>query len=114
VSVPHGTNRGSTFALHGHVWQRDPYVCTNSPGDPTSGLKIKDGLAGRCATSEVGSTTIGDNPLAFYQSGQDSVWAAGHFDIVPTQTGVPGDYLFHDAGSIGNASGLWGIVRVQP
>jgi len=26
---------------------------------------------------------------------------------------VAGDYLFRDHGSFGNASGVWGIMRVQ-
>jgi len=25
-----------------------------------------------------------------------------------------GDYLFRDVGSFGNASGLWGILRIDP
>jgi hypothetical protein len=99
---PYGTSRGTTFQLHGHVWQRDPYVC---PG-------TQDSILGRCATSDVGSQAIGDNRQAFYQGGQESITPATHFDIVPTQTGSAGDYLFRDGGSFGNASGLWGIVRV--
>ena len=62
LGVPHGTNRGTTFQLHGHVWQRDPYICVDAAGLPTS----KDGLEGRCATTELGSTGIGHNPLAKY------------------------------------------------
>jgi hypothetical protein len=117
VSMPHSTNRGSTFALHGHVWQRDPYVCTNTPGNPASGLKVKDGLAGRCGVGEVGSTTIGLNPIGFYMGGQESIWPANHYDVVLPSAGggnsVTGDYLFRDVASFGNASGLWGILRVE-
>ncbi len=36
---PSGSNRASTFTLHGHLWQRAPYVCPGSS---------KDGLAGKC------------------------------------------------------------------
>jgi hypothetical protein len=103
VTNPYGTSRGTTFALHGHLWPRDPYVCPGS----------KDGIPGRCATTAVGSEMIGDNLQAFYQGGQESITPATHFDIVPTQTGVPGDYLFRDVASFGNASGLWGVVRVR-
>ena len=107
LGVPAGTNRGTTFQLHGHVWQRDPYICPGS----------KDGLAGRCATNVVGSQKLGDNPLAFHQGGQESVNAPTHFDIVVPNAGggngVAGDYLFRDTASFGSASGLWGIVRVQ-
>jgi len=103
VTNPYGTSRGTTFQLHGHLWPRDPYIC---PG-------IKDDIPGRCATTVVGSQKIGENLQSFFQGGQESITPATHFDIVPTQTGSPGDYLFRDSASIGNASGLWGIIRVQ-
>jgi len=112
LGVPHGTNRGTTFQLHGHGWQRDPYICVDAAGLPTS----KDGLLGRCATTELGSTGIGHNPLAKYMGAQESINAPTHFDIVVASAGggnaVLGDYLFRDTASFGNASGLWGIVRV--
>jgi hypothetical protein len=111
VTVPHGTNRGSTFALHGHTWQRDPYLAENN----TAGFPDAD--------SGLGSIKIGDNPLALTQSGQESIWAATHFDIVLPHAGgtanangstdVTGDFLFRDVGAIGSASGLWGILRVS-
>ena len=68
----------------------------------------------------VGSEAIGDNPLAFYQGGQESVWAVTHFDIVAPSAGggngdagAAGDHLFRDVGPLGTASGLWGLVRVK-
>ncbi len=75
VTEPHGTNRGTTFQLHGHVWQRDPYVC---PGES------RNNLPGACqserlnanGTLHVGSRAIGDNPQAMYFGGQESVWPA--------------------------------------
>jgi len=113
VTNPYGTSRGTTFQLHGHVWQRDPYIC---PG-------TKDGILGRCATDVVGSQMIGDNKQAFFQGGQESITPATHFDIVvpfaggkgndATTKNVKGDFLFRDGASFGNASGLWGIVRVE-
>jgi hypothetical protein len=108
ITVPHGTSRGSTFALHGHVWQRDPYVC---PGE------ARDGLTGVCTMASVGSRALGENPLGFAQSGQESWNAVTHFSIrVPSAGGdnaVLGDYLFRDQAAFGNASGIWGILRVK-
>ncbi|OGI45206.1 MAG: hypothetical protein A2V92_05240 [Candidatus Muproteobacteria bacterium RBG_16_65_31] len=128
ITNPYGTTRGSTFALHGHVWQRDPYVCDDN----------QYGLIGKCnapatgsifdppGTPLVGSRKIGNNPIGFAQGGQESWTPATHFDIVLPSAGgcatkdvdskcvgVPGDYLFRDKGSFGNASGLWGILRVE-
>jgi hypothetical protein len=114
ITNPYGTTRGSTFALHGHVWQRDPYVC---PGE------ARNGLAGACTLAGVGSKAIGVNPMGFAQGGQESWNAPSHFEIVLPGAGgwpaaggdnaVPGDYLFRDHASFGNASGVWGILRVQ-
>jgi len=108
VTVPHGTNRGSTFALHGHLWQRDPYITeNNTAGFPNGYYLGGDG---------VGSKDIGFNPLGFYQGGQESIWPSNHYDIVLPkaggENGVPGDYMFRDVGSFGSASGVWGILRV--
>jgi hypothetical protein len=119
ITNPYGTTRGSTFTLHGHVWQRDPYVCAGS----------KDGLAGRCATTQVGSEALGVNPLGFATAGQESWNAPSHFEVfLPGKPGpdsinwpaaggdgaVTGDYLFRDHAAFGNASGVWGIMRVAP
>jgi len=93
---PTGAGRGTTFNLHGHAWQRDPYI----------------------AGEEVASQTIGDNPLGMILGHQESITPAAHFDIVPLNgaggaNAVPGDYLFSDQGSFGTTSGLWGILRVE-
>lgn len=115
VSMGAGTNRGSTFALHGHLWQRDPYITEcNTNGFPTGYYDTEGG----CATSGpgVGSKSIGYNPLGFYQGAQESIWPATSWDIVLPSAGgkgqVPGDYMFRDFGASGSASGLWGILRV--
>lgn len=94
ILEPTGAGRGTTFNLHGHVWQRDPYLAGAVP-----------------------SQTIGDNPLGMVLGAQESVTPSGHFDIVPLHGAggagaVPGDYLFKDQGSFGRTSGLWGILRV--
>lgn len=94
VVAPHTTHRGSAFNLHGHVWQRAPYLSGNVP-----------------------SQRIGDNPMSMYLGGQESITAPNHFDIVLPSAGgemaVTGDYLFRDQGGSGNAMGLWGILRVE-
>jgi manganese oxidase len=132
ILLPSGTsvddlhNRGFVFHLHGHLWQRAPYVC---PGQ-------NDGLGpymeGKCdwtdfgaANFEPGSRAIGVNPIGMYLGAQESVLPASHFDIVLPGDGiahggagglgkVPGDYLFRDQASFGNSQGLWGILRVEP
>jgi hypothetical protein len=107
--MPFGVGRGSTFTLHGHNWQRDPYICPASS---------QDGILGKCTVLDVGSTVIGDNPIGFSLGQQESLTPAGHFDIVVPSAGgsftVPGDYLYRDQASFGNLNGLWGIVRVEP
>jgi hypothetical protein len=106
--VPHSTSRGTTLAIHGHVWQRDPYVC---PGE------ARNGLTGACLMSSIGSREIGTNPQGFAQGAQESLTSMSHFTYrLPSAGGaaaVTGDYLFRDQAGFGNASGLWGILRVQ-
>jgi hypothetical protein len=108
ITNAHGTTRGSTFALHGHVWQRDPYIC---PGES------RNALTGACNMTSVGSRALGNNPLGFAMGGQESWNATAHFDVVlPSMGGgnaIAGDYLIRDQASFGNASGVWSIVRVK-
>jgi hypothetical protein len=109
VLEPTGVGRGTTFAVHGHSWQRDPYVCPNS---------ADLGLPGKCAPGDLGSQAIGDNPLGFNLGGQESVTPAAHYEMLLPSVGgageVDGDYLFRDQASFGNLNGLWSILRVQP
>ncbi len=124
VLLPSGVERGSVFHLHGHLWQRAPYICLGqNDGVP--------GLNGKCnwtdfgdANFEPGSRAIGVNPIGMYLGSQESVLPAAHFDIVLPGAGiahggaggvnqVAGDYLFRDQGSFGNTQGLWGILRVE-
>jgi hypothetical protein len=106
--MPFGVGRGSTFTLHGHLWQRDPYVCPDSD---------HHGLTGKCKLDELGSQAIGHNPIGFYLGTQESLTPMNHFDIVLPSAGgadeVEGDFLFRDEGSFGNLNGLWGILRVK-
>ncbi len=117
---PHGTNRGSTMALHGHVWQRDPYIC---PGE------AQDGLPGRCNRPDdgrlvdaagnwvVGSKAIGINPTGMTMAAQESLASYTKYDLLLPyaggRAGHLGDYVFRDTASGGTASGVWGILRVQ-
>jgi len=119
VLMPFAPGRGSTYDLHGHVWQRDPYVC---PGDADLGLAGKcdmgNGHAGAAGTGKVGSRNLGDNPIGFHLGGIESWFSGQHYEIVIPSAGgsfgVQGDYLFRDHMGIGTAGGLWGIVRVGP
>ena len=108
ITAPYGTKRGSTFALHGHLWQREPYVC---PGES------RNSLTGACQMGSVASRAIGNNPVGFWEAGRDSWSGTSHFDIVLPAAGgaqpVAGDYLSRDAASYGNASGVWSILRVK-
>ena len=80
------------------------------PGD------ARNGLTGACEMANVASQAIGNNPIAINQGAQESITPLSHFTFrFPSAgggNGVVGDYLFRDEGSFGNASGLWGILRV--
>ncbi len=106
VVMPSGGSRNTTFALHGHVWPREPYLAERV--DPV-GYPYAD--------YGVGSVRIGANPMAMYLGGQENVLPAAHWSFVfPSAGGVnaiPGDYLYRDVGSFGNLSGFWGILRVE-
>jgi hypothetical protein len=108
IASAHGTKRGSTFVVHGHSWQRDPYVC---PGES------RNGLTGACLMTSVGSRAIGTNPVGFQEAGRESWSPYNHFVMVLPKAGgenaVVGDFLAHDRGSFGNASGMWSIIRVK-
>jgi hypothetical protein len=125
VLMPFAPGRGSTFDLHGHVFQRDPYVCeTDSMYPPVDGVNLPgrcemgNGVAGANGTGEVGSQRLGTNPQGFSLGGIESWFAGQHYEIVIPVAGgqseVEGDYLFRDHMGLGNAGGLWGILRVQP
>lgn len=93
---PGGKNRTGVFQLHGHTWQREPYLAGTVP-----------------------SQTIGNNPISEFRGSQEGMSASNHFDIV-LQNGaggafnIPGDYLFRDQASFLMDAGRWGLLRVQP
>jgi hypothetical protein len=90
-----GHTRNGVFNLHGHIWQREPYLAGAVP-----------------------SQTIGNNPLSEYRTMQEGLGTGNHFDIV-LQNGaggaftIPGDYLFRDQASFLMDAGRWGLMRVQ-
>jgi hypothetical protein len=115
--VPAGHARASVFNLHGHVWQRAPYMCPGSAYLGLPGLCKPTGFYPTEQGFEVGSRALGSNPISSYFGGQDSILPASHFDFVLPSAGgrnaVKGDYLFRDQASFGNTAGFWGILRVQ-
>jgi hypothetical protein len=102
-------DRDSTFILHGHVWQRDPFVCQND---------AYLGLAGYCKSTSVPSQALGHNPLGKYMGGEEGMGHVyGHWPILfdaGGSFGVSGDYLFRDYTPSGNRNGMFGILRVNP
>jgi hypothetical protein len=79
-----------TFVLHGHVWQRNPYVNN--------------------------SKAMGDNKLSQWIGSIDNLGSTTHNDIVVSKAGgeaaVPGDYLYTTFVPAKAEFGLWGIFRV--
>ena len=112
-------DRDAVFVLHGHVWQRDPYVC---PGDDgTANLPVGHsftGLDGMCSFGSIGSLALGTNPIGKYLGGEEGMGHAyGHWPILYNAggtNGIPGDYLFRDYAPSGNRNGMFGILRVGP
>ena len=102
-------DRDGTFILHGHVWQRDPYVC---PGEAYLGL------AGLCAPDSIGSLALGTNPIGKYMGGEDGMGHVyGYWPILFNAGGtgkVSGDYLYRYYSPSGNRNGMFGILRVEP
>jgi hypothetical protein len=109
-------DRDSTFILHGHVWQRDPYVCPND---------AYLGLPGFCEPTSIGSLALGNNPIGKYMGGEEGMghvyghWpilfnAGGTFaDSLPCSAAQPCDFLFRDYTPSGNRNGMFGILRVE-
>ncbi|HZD75184.1 MAG TPA: hypothetical protein VE776_15055, partial [Actinomycetota bacterium] len=110
---PGGHSRGHVFTVHGHVWQREPYLNNSDrlnwgspPADPTVLNKEPDGIS------------PGWNNMSWWVSSQEGMSAENHFDLLLPSAGgrfgVTGDYLFRDTAGFGNYQGLWGILRVTP
>jgi hypothetical protein len=119
-------DRDSTFVLHGHVWQRDPFVC---PGQwDAGGLNGGVGLNGRCnqgmnaaeyfdLSRLPGSTALGVNPQGKYMGAEESMGHVySHWPILFDAGGsnrVLGDYLYRDYAPNGNRNGQFGLMRVM-
>jgi hypothetical protein len=127
VVTPASTDRDGTFTLYGHVWQRDPFVCTGARRGVTgtAALAVQDAqdatvpLPGRCSPrAAVPANALGLNPQAKYMGGEEGFGhAMGHWPVLVSAGGsgaVPGDYLFRDHASFGNSMGVWGLLRVGP
>jgi hypothetical protein len=109
---PGGHARAHVFSVHGHTWQREPYLDNSDrlnygpPPDPTVLNKEPDGIS------------PGHNNMSWWVGAQEGMTAENHFDLLLPSAGgrfgVPGDYLFQDSASFGNYQGLWGILRVTP
>jgi hypothetical protein len=87
---PMGTGTSQVFTLHGHVWQRNPYVGN--------------------------STEIGDQVLSQWMGSRDNHGATDHYDLIVAKAGgenaVEGDYLYTVFLPNQNNLGAWGIFRV--
>jgi manganese oxidase len=91
VLQPAGHPRNGVFALHGHNWQRQPYLAGDVPAQ-----------------------RIGNNPVSEWTGAQEGHGPANHFTIVPNGgAGPAGDYLYRNQSSFPFDGGQWGIFRVQ-
>ncbi|HEX6083581.1 MAG TPA: copper oxidase [Thermoanaerobaculia bacterium] len=92
VVHPSGKQRNNVFTVHGHGWQRSPYVNN--------------------------STAIGSNPLSEWTSAEMGVGPSTHLDAPIAKAGgvfmLPGDYLYRTFQSFQFDGGIWGLFRVTP
>jgi hypothetical protein len=92
VVHPSGKQRNNVFTVHGHGWQRSPYVNN--------------------------STAIGSNPLSERNNAEMGVGPSAHVDAVIAKAGgvfmLPGDYLYRTFQSFQFDGGIWGLLRVTP
>jgi hypothetical protein len=90
MTHPFGTGTSQVFSLHGHVWQRNPYLNN--------------------------STTIGSNILSQWIGSRDNHGSSDHFDMVIDKAGgegrQAGDYLYTVFVPTQARDGAWGIFRV--
>ena len=106
------TDRDGTFMLHGHLWQRDPFVCTGAAQDD------QVTLPGRCdPDTPVPSLALGLNAQGKYMGSEEGMGHVfGHWPILFNAggtDGIAGDYLYRDFAPNGNRNGQFGILRVE-
>ena len=87
-----GHSRNIVFDLHGHVWDKEPYIQS--------------------------STRIGRNSFSMWEGARFGVGPTFHFDAVMRNGAggsfsIPGEYLFRDHAGPGLDGGMWGIVSVK-
>jgi hypothetical protein len=111
-------DRDGTFILHGHLWQRDPYVCPWGSQDwygKEPGYVLN--MVGRCDPNAIASQALGFNPMGKWMGSEEGMGHVyGYWPILFDAGGtghVVGDYLFRDFGPSGNRNGQFGILRVE-
>ena len=91
---PGGHAQAGSFAIHGHIWQEEPYAS--------------------------GSTVLTtDNPISEWKGVQHGHGPTNHFDALLQHGaggafGITGDYMYRDYAPWRLWDGLWGIFRVTP
>ncbi|HKI05262.1 MAG TPA: copper oxidase [Thermoanaerobaculia bacterium] len=88
-----GHGRNVAFALHGHVWDKQPYLN--------------------------GSTQMGQNTFSMWEGVRMGHGPTNHADLLLRNGAggafsITGDYLFRDFGGPGFDGGLWGNLKVTP
>lgn len=90
MTHPFGTGTSQVFSLHGHVWQRNPYI--------TNG------------------TQLGNNILSQWIGSRDNHGSSDHFEIMIDKAGgeggQAGDYLYSVFVPTQARDGAWGLFRV--
>lgn len=93
VLNPAGHARNDVFAVHGHIWEQEPYINN--------------------------SRALGSNPLSEWKGSVFGIGPSSHFDVLLKNGAggkflIPGDYLYRTQASFTFDGGLWGIFRVTP
>ena len=106
--VPFGTTRGTTINVHGHVYQRQPYVCEGS---------ARNALTGACTMTEVGLAQHRRQPLRLPSRGERERDPGRPLDVEAAerrrrQRG-DGRLPLPRQRRLRQHSGMWGILRVQ-
>ncbi|MBI5364580.1 MAG: copper oxidase [Planctomycetes bacterium] len=101
VLKPGGGQRNHVFAVHGHVWEIEPF--THNANDPNE--------------AAFGSTKIGANAKSMWEGSHMGIGPSSHENFVLKngaggRVGVRGDFLWHDVNTFHFDGGLWGIFRV--